>query len=94
MRTLRKSELELDGEVFVDCDTLDREELLGGWFANDKPPVRHLLVWVEGRDNRGICVILVLILVSVAREGDLDGDGCTGGILALSELVCDVERGV
>ena len=89
MRTLRKSELELDGEVFVDRDTLDREELLGRWFANDKPPVRHLLEGEVGRDNSLIVVGIVLVCVSCETDGDEDWRTC--GVVALRELVVDVE---
>ena len=89
MRTLRKSELELDGEVFVDCDTLDREELLGRWFTNDKPPVRHLLEREVGRDNSLIVVGIVLVCVSCETDGDKDWRTCC--VVALRELVVDVE---
>jgi len=92
MSALGEQELCLDGDGLGHGNLLDEQELTRCGVPNDHPPVGQLLARVEGSDN--ILVVVIIVFIDVTRKVDLENDRHVGLVVALDQVVGDVERGI
>lgn len=85
--------LKLHRQVLRHSHPLDRVQRPRRRVTNDQPPVRELLDGEVGRDD-SLIVLAALLVFSVLRQRDGDVDRVAGDVVALGNLVRDVERGV